>query len=285
MENLINASVLVRNEPLLRERLFTDIQFAILKKRLGHKPLNSTERTYYYKFIKPKIKAMMAFFNITDLNIQGEEHIVQGRKEEAITILKRLEKKHKNKKILISGSFLFNKEYADIDAFVITTYTKEDYVMGRLHVTFLPESSLDSLFFQSIAQISVSNFIHARIAAPRMKLEHLLQVYELLINAVLNTEEHEKELREFILQTEYYSRGVVLNPKQLYALKEKLARKNTRALANTLINALLLEYTNDVERKLKQHIADYKKLLRQYKTAKNLPIYIDTYEQVMSLAT
>lgn len=288
MENLnklINLESIVRNEAVLKDRLFTDIQFNILKKRLSNKALNVNERTYYYKFIKPKIKAMMAFFDIDEINIKGKEHMIKDRAKEAVKIIKKLELKHKNKKIIVSGSFLFNKTYNDIDAFVFTKYEKEDYNKGKLHVTFLPESALNSLFFSSLSQISVSNFAITPKDDFKIGLTDLLQNYELLINSMMNNEKHEKELRDFILQTEYYSKNIILNPKQLYIMKNQLFRKNSDVISNSFINSLTLAYNKETKIKLQQQIAGYKKLAKDYKSAKNLPTYINTYAKVIELAS
>ncbi|MDP2749431.1 MAG: hypothetical protein Q8O89_01205 [Nanoarchaeota archaeon] len=285
MENYITIEMLEENRPLLIGRIFTEMQLSILKKKLQKKPLNSNEKTYYYKFIKPKIRAMMAFFNINELNVNGKEFIKEQRSEEAIQIVHKLEQKHKGKKIILSGSFLFNKTYNDVDVFIFSKYDKEDYQKGKIHVTFLPESNLGSLFFNSLSKISVSNFNYTAKTEFDIGLNSVLQTYELLINAILNKEDHEKNLRDFILQTEYISKGVVLNPKQLYYTQEKLSRKNLDILSNTFINSLTLSYTaKTLKTKLKAQVNDYKKLLIEYKNAKNLPIYIDTYSKVISLA-
>ncbi|PIN72492.1 hypothetical protein COV21_02005 [Candidatus Woesearchaeota archaeon CG10_big_fil_rev_8_21_14_0_10_45_5] len=285
MENYLNLELIEKNESLLEGRIFTAIQLNTLKKKLQKKHLNSNEKTYYYKFIKPKIRAMMAFFNINEINVNGKEFIKENKLEEAIKIIHKLEQKHKGKKIILSGSFLFNKEYNDIDVFVFSKYDKEDYQKGKVHVTFLPESALQSLFFSSLCKISISNFNYTPKSEFDIELPSVLQTYELLVNAILNNEDYEKNLRDFILQTEYVSKSVILNPKQLYDIKEKLSRKNLGILSNTFINSLALSYTAKIlKSKLKAQVNDYKKLLTKYKTAKNLPIYIDTYSKVISLA-
>lgn len=285
MENYLNLELIEQNESLLVGRIFTEMQLNILKKRLQNKSLDSNEKTYYYKFIKPKIRAMMAFFNISEININGKELIKENRLEEAIKIIHKLKQKHKGKKIILSGSFLFNKNYNDIDIFVFSKYDKEDYQKGKVHVTFLHESAIESLFFSSLCKISVSNFNYTIKNNFDIELSNVLQTYELLINTILNKEDYEKNLRDFILQTEYISKGVVLNPKQLYDIQEKLSQKKIEILSNTFINSLILSYTTkQLNTKLKAQVNDYKKLLTEYKSAKNLPIYIDAYSRVISLA-
>ncbi|MFH1182407.1 MAG: hypothetical protein V1702_05595 [Candidatus Woesearchaeota archaeon] len=285
MENYISLEMVERNEHLLIGRIFTQLQLNILKKRLRKKVLNGNERTYYYKFIKPKVKAMMAVFGISEVTVKGREFFEENRLEAAVKILRKLEQRHKGKKIIISGSFLFSKEYNDIDAFVFSKYGKEDYQRGKVHVTFLPESALDSLFFASISQISVSNFNYAAKGGFTVKLEDALQVYELLVNAILNKEDYGRNLRDFVLQTEYVSKGVMLNPKQLHEICEKLLHKNIAVLSSMLISTLALGYTRGIlKAKLEAQIGDYKKLSEEYKNARNLPVYIDTYSKVIGLA-
>lgn len=285
IENLINRDIIKRNESLLVGRIFTQLQISILKKKLGDKSLNNNEKTYYYKFIKPKIRAMMSFFDINGINIKGKEYVIEERIPPALKIVRRIEKKHKNKKIILSGSFLFNKKYTDIDLFIFTKYDKEDYQKGKIHVTFLPESVIDSLFFSSLSQISISNFSYTAKNSLDISLNDILQTYELLINSILNKEDHEKLLRDFILQTEYLSKRVILNPRQLYAIKETLLKKDVAILSNILINALILSNTKNIKNKLREQIGDYRKLSKDYMNAKNLEVYIETYNKVIELAS
>jgi len=256
----------------------------ILKKKLKKQSLNSNEKTYYYKYIKPKVRAMMSFFNINEINIIGKEYMINDRLKEATEILHKLEKKHKGKKIILSGSFLFNQKYNDIDAFVFSKYINEDYKKGKLHVSFLKESAIESLFFSSLSQISISNFVFSRKQDFNIELNRILHAYEMLINSILNKENCGKNLRDFILETEYVSKNVILNSKQLFHIKEKLLRKDPGFLSDIFINTLVLGFGKSMlSEKLQVLICDYKKLLKEYKSAKNLPIYIETYSKVISL--
>ncbi len=279
MENLITLDMVNKNESSL-ERIFTSLQLNILKKRLQKKELNSNERTYYYKYIKPKLKAMFSFFNISEINIMGREYMIDDRIAKAVEILNKIKKKHKNKKIMISGSFLFNKNYNDIDFFIFTKYDKDDYKKGKMHVNFLPEDAIDSLFFSSLSEVSISNFYYIHKNEFNVELNNVLQNYELLINSILNKENYQKELRDFLLNTEYISTGVILNTKQLYSLRRKINR--TRIISNTLINALILGYNKNKLNSLKKYIAGYRELLKQYKSS-NLNEYIQTYEKVIEI--
>jgi hypothetical protein len=285
MENYLNIRMVEQNRRLLLGRLFTELQLGILKKRLHGQSLNSNERTYYYKFIKPRIKAMMALFGIDEINVKGKELMVGCRLDKAVGLLRKFELKHKNKRIMLSGSFLFKQKYTDIDIFIFSRYEKADYKKGKVHVNFVPESALDSLFFASLCQISVANFSYDTKPEYDLKLGDVMQTYELLVNALLEKQPMAKILRDFILQTEYVSRGVVLSPKQLYDVNARLEHKKIGLLSNTFINSLSLGYdAHDLVGSLRERIDDYTKLLTEYKLAKNLPIYIDTYSKVLDLA-
>lgn len=287
MENLISLEMVEKSENQLRRRIFTDIQLNTLKKKLQKKTLNNNEKTYYYKFIKPKIKAMLAFFGKTGMKINGEEYIINNRIPTAIKILKQFKKIHKNKKIMISGSFLFSKKYNDIDVFIFTVYGKKDYIRGNVHVNFLPETALESLFFSSISQISVSNFHYNAKKKFVTDFNNTLQRYEILINNILNSEDYDKELRSFLIDSEYVSKRVVLNPKQLFELRKRIVncRKKFEILDNILINAFTLSYDRIKLNKLKQRLKKYEKLSQQYEKAKNLSNYINTYKRAIEIAT
>jgi len=276
-----------RNESQLKRRIFTELQIDILKKKLKNKPLNSNEKTYYYKFIKPKVKAMLSFLNIDEFNIKGREYIIESRLDEIKSILKKLSLKHKNQKMMVSGSFLFNEKYHDIDVFVFSKYKKEDYFKGKLHVSFLPESALDSLFFSSLSQISISNFVFEAKKEFVIDVKDLLQQFEILINQLFGKEDCKTALRDFLLNAEFIAKGVVLNPKQLYDLQNfYLSRKNPEIFSIEFINVLALRYNKSfLSRLLKKRIDDYENLSKQYKHSKSFELYINTYKQAIKVAS
>ncbi|MFA5142077.1 MAG: hypothetical protein WC471_03830 [Candidatus Woesearchaeota archaeon] len=283
MTNLI-AEGLIDNKQIVKSKLFTEKQLDILKKRLQDLPLDSNERTYYYKFISPKVEAISSAVGASRYSVAGKEQMIGSRADHALKILEDLERKHKGQKMLVSGSYLFSEEYNDIDVFVFTKYNKKDYTDGMLHVNFMPESALNTLFFSSLSQISVSNFRHV-IDKLEVSPDDLLQSYELLVNSILNKEDSKKELRDFIIKCEYLSRGVVLGPKQLYDMRLRLGG-DLKLISNTLINALVLsEWKTGYLQRLKQLVSDYSALLKEYRHADNLKQYIDTYNQVISFGS
>lgn len=285
MENLISLAQLQRIEPLLKKHIFTELQLAVLKKRLQNQPLNSNEKTYYYKFIKPKVKALVSLSGIEEINVKGKELMLPERLARAKKILQQIQNKHRKARILLSGSFLFQKEYRDIDVFIFTKYQKEDYRWKNIHINFLPETALNTLFFSSLCQISLSNFPAEPRRGFTFTLKESLSTYELLVNEILNKEEHQKRLRDFLLQTEYLSNGIILNPLQLYQLRKKFSkRKVIILLQKYLAENLALNYTKEKLSLLRQYIQDYLKLSKNYKHSPNLEYYIQTYREALELA-
>lgn len=285
MEDLISLRQLQKAEPLLKKHIFTSIQLKALKKKIKHQPLSRNEKTYYYKFIRPKVRAILAFSGIEETIICGKEWMIPERITQGKIILQQMKKKHKTARILLSGSFLFNKKYEDIDIFLFTKYNKEDYYWKNIHINFLPESSLHSFFFNSLCQISLNSFIPECQTNFYFSLKEVLQTYELLVNEIINKEDYQKELRGFLLQMEYLSKRMILNPLQLYTLRKKMSnRRILPLLQGYLIENLALNYSKKELALLKVYLKDYEKLSKEYKKSANLQNYIKTYKGVLKLA-
>ncbi|HLC80694.1 MAG TPA: hypothetical protein VJG31_02890 [Candidatus Nanoarchaeia archaeon] len=285
MENFISLQQLQKAAPLLKKHIFTSIQLKALQKKIKRQTLSRNEKTYYYKFIRPKVRAMLAFSGTEEATARGEEWMIKERAGRARRILRRMQKKHRTARIMISGSFLFNKEFQDIDVFVFTKYQKEDYSRKKIHVNFLPQSALGSLFFGSLCQISLSNFTPETQKDFSVSLVGLLQKYELLVNEILNREDYQKNLRDFLLQMEYLSKRIVLNPLQLYILRKKFSnRRILLLLQRYLVENLVLNYPKKELALLKMYLKDYKILSKEYKNSANLQNYIQTYNEALKFA-
>ncbi len=285
MENL-TLGMVNRAEKELQGRIFTSRQLEVLRKRLQHLPLTVTEKTYYYKFIKPKIEAMRSLWNISSRIMSGREHMLSERIPPAMRILKHMELKHKHQKILLSGSFLFQKEFRDIDVFIFSKYQKEDYRWKNMHISFLPESALTSLFFSSLAQISIGNFTPEKARDFTFSVTDVLGTYELLVNEIMQKEDYQKTLRDFLLQVEYLSKKVILNSQQLYELRKKFTGKNTlKLLSRHFVDGFLLGFSAKELPFIRSEIEHYQKLQKEYKNSPNIQAYLETYHEVIALAS
>ena len=280
MENLSEHEVLKRRKEFIRSRLLTKRQFEVLEKRSKKLSLSTTEKTDYYKFIQPKLKVISG---AEDFFVSGRDHILSERLIEAQDILRRLQHKHKNQKILISGSFLFAEKHNDIDVFIISKYTKENYRFKKMQISFLKEKDFETLFFSSLAQISVANFKPHLNYGYDITIDEFAKNYELLVNAFLQKENLEPYLRTFLLQIAYLTTGAILNPQQLSILREKfLTKKKIEFLRQSTIYTFLSGYSKAQREKLKEYMKDYTALGKIYQST-NIQEYLKTYEQVIKL--
>jgi hypothetical protein len=261
------------------------MQISILKKKLRNIDLTRNEKTYYYKYIKPKILAMRKLLGLDNIIICGKEHIINERINKAVDIMHKIEHKHKNKKIMITGSFLFNKEYNDIDVFIFTKYTKQDYVKGKLHINYFPESTINALFFASISKISISNFQYENKENFDINIDNVLRSYENIIYMLETKQINIQDIRTFLITTEYYSKKVVLNPKQLSLYTKSIfERKIYEKITQKLINDLMILYDVALKKKLEYEIKQMKELLKKYNNAENFRKCITVYQKVIKLA-
>src|SRR3989338_10112297 len=112
--------MLLENEESFVKLIFTRKQLDVLRKRSKGMTLNSTEKKALYTSIRKKLEALEIIsekMKEKDIYISGHDFMISERAEEARKILRDYSEKHG--KIFIAGSFLFSKDYNDIDIFII----------------------------------------------------------------------------------------------------------------------------------------------------------------------
>jgi len=221
LENYLTLENLENARPYIVPHIFSQNYFNILKAKLRDKKLTENERYYYNHFIKKKLQGMVELFNLS-FETNGKELIRKGRLKKAISFLKKYSRKHKNMKMLITGSFLYNKRYNDIDIFIISKYSKEDYRDGKIHINYLLADVEKTLFFKSIYAISVANFKSSKEIEEEFKAEDILHYYELAVLLIMQKNDYLPELRDLITRAEYVSNKVVLNSMQLKTITDKI---------------------------------------------------------------
>src|SRR3989344_417918 len=287
LENQLSLKNLSKARPYLVPYVFTEKYFDILKARIQNKRLSYNEGYYYNHFIKKKLQGMLKLFDITN-KIQGKEFIRKDRLKKAIGLLKKYSRKHKNMKILISGSFLYNKKYNDIDIFIISNYNKEDYRDGLIHINYLPADIEKTIFFKSIYSLSVANFKSEEEIEEKFMVEDILHYYELVILLLIQKDNYIHELRNLIIIAEYVSNKVVLNSIQLKMVADKIANsKNPIEVINKyILTKIVGSYDFAVLKKaLKQFIEKNSKPEKGQKLYENWKIYNKTYREVLKIVT
>ncbi len=140
------------------------------------------------------------------------EGVIKERIKEAEDILSQISVKH----CFITGSFLFKKNYRDIDIFVISrTKTKIKVNNKKARVVVMDFNDLYSLFYHSISKSCIAKDI-----LPMKPLKVTVSDYWQVINEavpVLMNQKNKfhKNIRFLILYTEYFRIGEVLDSVQL----------------------------------------------------------------------
>jgi len=284
-ENYLTIENLDRAKPYLVPYIFSQNYFNILKARLGNKKLDINERYYYNHSIKKKIQGMMELFDIGQ-EVNGKEFIRKDRLKKAISLLKKYSRKHKSMKMLVTGSFLYNEMYNDIDVFIISKYDKEDYTEGKVHVNYLPADIENKLFFHSISAISVANFKSCKRIEEEIKIEDLLHYYEVVVLLIIQQNNYLPELRNMVTKAEYASNRTVLNSMQLKTITDRILRSRNpiKIICKYIIAKIISSYrSTTVERKLNDFIEKNSIPEKGQKLFENWKIYNQTYKEALEV--
>jgi hypothetical protein len=256
--------------------IFTKKQIFLIEKYLKKQPLTNTEKTYFYGKIKKKVNALNSLH--TEFYITGQQMIPE-RVEEAKKLLKELNKE----RTFISGSFLFKKDYEDIDIYVISKKRKS-YHKGKKHFIFITEKMIQNPIFFSSLKYSVANFsMEIKPIIKREEFGEILFIYQWVINQILEKED-QKELRNLVFNYYLQIKNTVLDSHSLYQKTEEikiLPIKKRITVVNQITKDILLKtyskkYTYNGISAFSQ---DFKKIKEEYNT-RNIPIFLDFAQEV-----
>lgn len=256
--------------------LFTVKQVNLMDKYLKHEILNNTERTYLYSTIKKKLDALRTLKE--ELYINGN-NMIPKRMEKAKNIIKEI-----NKKAFISGSFLYKKDYEDIDIYVISKRRKS-YHKDNKHFIFITEKMLENPVFYSSLKYSVANFSTKEIKPiiKRKRVDELLFTYQWVINQILDNED-QKELRDLIFQYYLQTKKKVLDSYSLYCKTKEIKnlsineeiKKINQITKDILLKTHSKKYLYNAISKFSK---DIKRIGKEYKT-NNIPIFLGFAQEV-----
>jgi len=273
--------------------IFTKHQFGLIEKRLTNKRLTDSEKNEFSRSVSRKMKAIYQLMGKDSKNlfIKGKEHILPDRLRQTERLLARFSRKFKNKQVIISGSFLYSKDYNDIDIFVVSKYEKEDYKSGAYHINYLSEDSRSSLFFNSIAGLSMSNKkIDALPIDEKGLIDKLISVFQELYDDIDKKRNGAKStLREFLLLASYLPNQALPDSRQLsIEVKKVLALKNPKdIIKNIFVNAAAMHPEKKSASKAIQHmLSSYNELMKEYPSHKDYYLDISSaFKKVVELAS
>ena len=263
-----------------------------IKKKLTNQPLTPSERNEFSRAISKRLNAIYTLTNKQTNNtfIYGQEKIIPSRLKQATKLLKHYIRKFPHKHLLVSGSFLYNKTYNDIDIFIISKYEKEDFKEKKNHFNYLTEDVYSSAFFNSLHKISISNReIIPHPITDTISLDTFISLYQELLNDLTqNPHSIKHTLREFLLQSSYLSNAPIPDSQQLKHQTEIIlkTKKPTTLLKNIFIDTLLFsKKTSEIKTTLPKLIRSYQELSNEYpQHQSHYQHIIFTFKEVINLA-
>lgn len=273
--------------------LFTEHQFELISKKFRNQKLSNSERNEFSRSISKKMKAIYSILEkeTSGIHVCGKEKVILSRLNLAEKYLKRFSRKFKDKHVLISGSFLYNIKYNDIDVFVISKYDKDDYVEGKFHINYLPLEAYGSLFFASLRNLCVSNQkLSPRKITETVNLDTLISLYQELFNDLdRKFAGVKKTLREFLLQVAYLGKSPLPDSFELKQQVESILKLKhpSEMIKKFFVQAAVLGVQNKKSIiEAREMISSYKELIDEYPQHKAYYLdLISAFQEVVSIGS
>ena len=277
-ENLLK--IVLEHEKDFEPLIFTGKQLKVMKKRKEGRQLSNAEKKALYTSIKKKMEALSILKEGEGrkLYIAGYEHIIEGRLEEAEKLVKEYSVKYG--KVFIAGSFLFSKNYNDIDIFIIRNKGYKEKWEGNHHLVFVSEKRLEKPIFQSAAKISISTFpIPGKLAKKRPKLSEAMSTYHEAVIECRNKGKKREMIRHLIFDYYLFCKNDVINPKRL----QELVKSASLEILDTYIKELCIALfsKNYLYVGIHWYIQTLEEDIKSTKHNKNLIQYKKTYEELL----
>ncbi|MBT5022425.1 hypothetical protein HOK51_02540 [Candidatus Woesearchaeota archaeon] len=254
--------------------LFTEHQFDLIKRKFSGQTMSQSEKNEFSRSVSKKMKAInvMLIKENDGLFVYGSEYILQERLLLAKQYLKKLNRKFKNKHIIISGSFLYKQKYNDVDVFIVSKYLKDDYKDGEFHINYISESVYSSLFFESLRKLCVSNKKLEYRFIEKASLDKYVAMYQELFNDLhkkqKNTKGLKSVLREFLVYSSFVSKKPIPNSYQLKNQIESVLKikKSQEAINKIFVSSIVVGFSeNMLINAMDEMIKRYKQIMQEYK--------------------
>lgn len=277
-ENLLK--IILEHEKDFEPLIFTRKQLKVMKNRKDGRQLSNAEKKALYTSIKKKMEALSIIQGGEGrkLYVTGYENIIEGRIEEAEKLVK--EYSVKNGKVFIAGSFLFSKDYNDIDIFIIREKGYKEKWEGNHHLIFISGKRLEKPIFQSAAKISISTFpIPNKLAKRKPKLSEVMSTYHEAVIECRNKEKKPEMTRHLVFDYYLFCKSYILNPKELQELVKASSLEILDAYIKELCTALFSKSYLYVG--IHWYIQTLEEDIKSTKHNKNLIQYKKTYEELL----
>lgn len=261
--------------------IFTEKQFSVMQKYFDGKKLSNSEKKALYTSINKKLHALDIFSREQDNKnyfMNNPDKIINSRIEEAKKILDEYSNKHK--KVFISGSFLFSKDFNDIDIFIICERGYKEKFEDNQHFIFLTEKKLADPIFQSASMISVSNFIIPRkINKKKPKLSELMSLYHEAVIENMKNQKKPEATRNIVFTNCLFCRNELLDGKKLNELSREISIEELNMIMRELSNKLFSKTYLYVQ--IHEYIKTLAESIKNIKPNDHLIIFKKNYEELI----
>lgn len=266
------CKLIVENKEKFIPHLFTKKQVQIMEQWLTGAPLTKTEQTYLYATITKKVDALSLVRE--ELYITGQGMIPE-RVEEAKKMLRGI-----GKPAFISGSFLFSKEYNDIDIFIIKKRGYSETWDGNNHLISLSLKKLRNPVFQSLSLISVSTFpIPQAIEKKKPTLHEIMSLYHESIIEIMDKEKKTEALRSLVFKYFLFCKDMLLTPIELDAQLKTIGSNEITSLVKEFFKKFFSkDYLYVV---LHEYIQTLNDTILSVKRNEHLILYKNAYEELI----
>lgn len=275
MNEIILKNVLENKERFV-PLIFTEKQHNVLEKYSRHSKLSNAEKKALYTSITKKMSALdsIKIEAKEEYFINGRNKIIPSRIEEAKNIINEYSKKYK--KVFVSGSFLFSKEYGDIDIFIVRERKYDEKWEDKRHIVFVTEKRLSRPVFQSAAMISVANFIiPSKIEKRPVKLGEFMSSYHEAVIEIMSN--YDRDLTRYIVFTYYTEiKNRFLDGFELNSIVKSITLDEIDEIVKDVIKKLFSKKYIYIE--VHEYLKTLKDTIKTEKPIDNLIRYINAYE-------
>lgn len=273
--------IVLRKKELFVPLIFTEKQFNVLRKHSAQTKLSNAEKKSLYTSIKKKMEALDAFSmeqRDKEYFINNATAIIPDRLPEAKKLIDSYSKKYR--KVFISGSFLFSREFNDIDIFIIREKGYKEKWDKNKHMIFLSEKRLANPVFQSASLISISNFMMIReTEKKKLSLSELMTTYHEAVIEYMGKEKKPESIRNLIFDYNLFCKNRLLNGKELKEISEKIKLEDLDESIKELCKKLFSTTYLYVE--VHTYIKTLKESIKNIKPNEHLIRFRNTYEEMI----
>ncbi|MDO8740906.1 MAG: hypothetical protein Q7J54_05035 [Candidatus Woesearchaeota archaeon] len=273
--------IVAEKEELFVPLIFTEKQFSVLKKYSNRLRLSNAEKKSLYTSVKKKMEALDSLSREQkdrEYWVSGSSEIIPARLAEAKKLIDGYSKKHD--KVFIAGSFLFSKEFNDIDVFIIAKKGYKEKWDENKHVIFLSEKRLTNPVFQSASLISASNFMIPNNAKKKKpSLSRLMGTYHEAVIEHMRKEKKPESVRRLVFDYNLFCRNRLLNGRELKEISSKIKLEHLDMLMKELCKNIFSETYLYVE--VHTYIKTLEESIKNIKPNSHLVRFKNAYEEMI----